>query len=106
MDLHETGPLVPGLSRLLFDAKFSVPPPQPDAVSHGDLIEAARSSGCRLVAVTAPAGYGKSTFLAEWAATEDRHVAWVSLDRFDDDPAACSPRWPPHIAGPAWPAVT
>jgi LuxR family maltose regulon positive regulatory protein len=39
------------------------------------------------VAVTAPAGYGKSTFLAEWAQAEDRSVAWVSLDRFDDDPA-------------------
>jgi LuxR family transcriptional regulator, maltose regulon positive regulatory protein len=35
----------------------------------------------------APAGYGKSTFLAEWAATEDRCVVWVPLDRFDDDPA-------------------
>jgi LuxR family transcriptional regulator, maltose regulon positive regulatory protein len=87
MDLHEAGSLVPGLSQLPFDAKFSVPPPRPDAVSHGDLIKAARSSGCRLVALTAPAGYGKSTFLAEWAATEDRRVAWVSLDRFDDDPA-------------------
>jgi LuxR family maltose regulon positive regulatory protein len=42
---------------------------------------------CRVVAVTAPAGYGKSTFLAEWAGLEDRRVAWVSLDRFDDDPA-------------------
>jgi LuxR family maltose regulon positive regulatory protein len=47
----------------------------------------ARSSGCRLVAVTAPAGYGKSTFLAECAAAEERPVAWVSLDPFDDDPA-------------------
>ena len=50
-------------------------------------MEAARSSGRRLVAVTAPAGYGKSTFLAQWAQAEDRRVAWVSLDRFDDDPA-------------------
>ena len=40
-----------------------------------------------LVAITAPAGYGKSMFLAEWAAAEDRRVVWVSLDRFDDDPA-------------------
>ena len=85
--LHQPGLLVPGLSQSLLDAKFSAPPPRPDAVSRGDLVEAARSSGCRFVAVTAPAGYGKSTFLAEWAATEDRHVAWVSLDRFDDDPA-------------------
>ena len=36
----------------------------------------------------APAGYGKSTFLGEWARAEDRRVAWVSLDRLDDDPAA------------------
>ena len=69
------------------DAKFSVPRPRPGAVSRARLIEAARSSGCRVVAVTAPAGYGKSTFLAQWAAAEDRRVGWVSLDRFDDDPA-------------------
>lgn len=71
-----------------FDAKYSVARPRPDTVSRRDLVQAARSSGCRFVAVTAPAGYGKSTFLAEWAAAEDRRVAWVSLDRFDDDPAA------------------
>ena len=41
--------------------------------------------------MTAPAGYGKSTLLAEWAATEDRPVAWLSLDRFDDDPATLLP---------------
>jgi len=50
-------------------------------------VKTARSSDCRIVAVTAPAGYGKSTFLAQWAAAEDRRVAWVSLNRFDDDPA-------------------
>jgi LuxR family transcriptional regulator, maltose regulon positive regulatory protein len=75
------------LRQLLLDAKFSVPQSRPGIVSHGDLVEKARSGDCRLVAVTAPAGYGKSTFLAEWAASEDRRVAWVSLDRFDDDPA-------------------
>lgn len=41
-----------------------------------------------MVSISAPAGYGKSTMLAEWAATEKRAVAWVSLDRSDDDPAA------------------
>jgi LuxR family maltose regulon positive regulatory protein len=61
--------------------------PQPGAVSRAGLVEAARSGDCRLVAVTAPAGYGKSKFLAEWAAAEDRRVVWVSLNRFDDDPA-------------------
>ncbi len=87
VDLQEGALPAPGLSQLLVDAKFSAPHLRPGAVSRGGLIETARLSGCRLVVVTAPAGYGKSTFLAEWAATEDRPVAWVSLDRFDDDPA-------------------
>jgi LuxR family transcriptional regulator, maltose regulon positive regulatory protein len=80
-------PAVPELRQLLQDAKFSVPPPRPGSVSRAGLIEAARSSDRRIVGITAPAGYGKSTLLAEWARMEDRPVAWVSLDRFDDDPA-------------------
>jgi LuxR family transcriptional regulator, maltose regulon positive regulatory protein len=75
------------LGRLLLDAKFSIGQPRPGTVSRSGLVATARSSGCRLVTVTAPAGYGKSTFLTQWAATEDRAAAWVSLDRFDDDPA-------------------
>jgi LuxR family transcriptional regulator, maltose regulon positive regulatory protein len=87
VDLHEAASPAPGLGQLLLDAKFMVPQPRPGEVSRADLVEAARSSKCILVAVTAPAGYGKSTFLAEWARAEDRRIAWVSLDRFDDDPA-------------------
>src|SRR5215469_11645964 len=79
--MREAASPVPEFSQLLLDAKFSVPRPRPGTVSRGDLAETARSGVCRLVAVTAPAGYGKSTFLAEWAAAEDRRVAWVSLDR-------------------------
>ena len=85
--LHRVPVPAPELGQLLFDAKFSAPRPGLAAVSRAGLVEAARSSGRRLVAVTAPAGYGKSTFLAQWALAEDRRVAWVSLDRFDDDPA-------------------
>ena len=77
----------PELGRLLLEAKFSVPQPRLGTVSRAKLIETARASDCRVVGVTAPAGYGKSTFLAQWARAEDRRVGWVSLDRFDDDPA-------------------
>jgi LuxR family maltose regulon positive regulatory protein len=77
----------PALDELLLEAKLSVPPPRPGTVSRAALIATARSSDCCVIAVTAPAGYGKSTLLAEWARTEDRPVAWVTLDRFDDDPA-------------------
>ena len=87
VDSRHALPAVPELRQLLLDAKFSVPQPRPGGVSRAGLIEAARSTGCRVVGIPAPAGYGKSTLLAEWARAEDRRVAWVSLDRFDDDPA-------------------
>jgi LuxR family transcriptional regulator, maltose regulon positive regulatory protein len=87
VDLHDAPSPAPGLGQVLHDAKFAVPQPRPGSVSRADLVEAARSSKCTLIAVTAPAGYGKSTFLAQWARAEDRRMAWVSLDRFDDDPA-------------------
>ena len=70
----------------MLDAKLSVPQPRRGIVPRDAVIERARSSGCRVVGVTAPAGYGKSTLLAEWARADARRVAWVALDRFDDDP--------------------
>jgi LuxR family transcriptional regulator, maltose regulon positive regulatory protein len=47
-----------------------------------------RASSARVVSVIAPAGYGKTTLLAQWAARDDRPFAWVSLDRRDNDPVA------------------
>lgn len=76
------------LSQLLLDGKTDRPEPRPAAVSRDQLIRRARASEARVVAVSAPAGYGKSTLLAEWGGAENRAVAWASLDRLDDDPAA------------------
>ncbi len=87
-DSGRVGPTVSEFEGVLLEAKLSVPHRRSGSVSRADLIEAARSRECRVVGVTAPAGYGKSTLLAQWAEAEDRQVAWVSLDRFDDDPAA------------------
>ena len=39
-----------------------------------------------LAVVTAPAGYGKTTLLMQWARCETRRVGWVSLDSRDNDP--------------------
>lgn len=87
------------LVEVLMNVKTRARSVRPQDVSRAPLIESCRSSRAPIVVVTAPAGYGKSTLLAEWAATEDRQVLWVSLDRFDDDPvsliraiaAACAP---------------
>jgi LuxR family maltose regulon positive regulatory protein len=75
------------LDESLLDAQLSIPDPHPGSVSRAGLIRMARASDCRVVGITAPAGYGKSTLLVEWAAGEHRRVAWVALDRLDDDPA-------------------
>jgi LuxR family maltose regulon positive regulatory protein len=43
-----------------------------------------------VVLVSAPAGFGKTTLLAEWLAANDERrnaTAWLSLDRRDSDPA-------------------
>ena len=82
------GRRVAELEAVLLEAKLSVPRRLAGSVSRAGLIEAARARECRVVGITAPAGYGKSTFLAEWGELEDRRVAWLSLDRLDDDPAA------------------
>ena len=47
-----------------------------------------------LVLLTAPAGYGKTTALSQWAAADGRRFAWVTLDEADGDPV----RLAGHIA--------
>ncbi len=79
---------IASLDELLLETKLSTPQLREGSVSRAGLIESARASDCRAIGVTAPAGYGKSTLLVQWARAEDRRVAWMSLDRFDDDPAA------------------
>jgi LuxR family maltose regulon positive regulatory protein len=44
-------------------------------------------SNAKLVVVTAPAGYGKTTAVALWDDSDARTFAWVRLDHLDNDPA-------------------
>ena len=49
-----------------------------------------RGAESALTLVSAPAGFGKTTLLAEWLAAapaDGRAVAWLSLDQRDNDPA-------------------
>ncbi|MCC2686160.1 MAG: hypothetical protein K0R75_3059 [Paenibacillaceae bacterium] len=41
--------------------------------------------GVKLTLLSAPAGYGKTTALSEWARQHSAQTAWISLDSQDDD---------------------
>jgi LuxR family transcriptional regulator, maltose regulon positive regulatory protein len=70
------------------DSKTRVPPLRPGTVSRTALVNRLRAAGAfPLVLAVAPAGYGKTTLLAQWAARDVRPFAWVSVDEGDDDPA-------------------
>jgi LuxR family transcriptional regulator, maltose regulon positive regulatory protein len=45
------------------------------------------AADARLILLSAPAGFGKTTLLADWLdSRRDRAVAWLSLDASDDEP--------------------
>ncbi|MDO9173426.1 MAG: helix-turn-helix transcriptional regulator, partial [Actinomycetota bacterium] len=53
----------------------------------GTVLDDANTAELPLVLVCAPAGSGKSTLVAAWAATHQRQVAWLQLEESDADPA-------------------
>ena len=50
------------------------------------------AAAAKLVLVDAPAGFGKTTLVAQWQAsgTESRPFAWLSLDDGENDPSRLS----------------
>jgi LuxR family maltose regulon positive regulatory protein len=57
-------------------------------VARGRLLERlAATTDKPVAALIAPAGYGKSTLLSEWATHDERPFAWVTLQNADNDPA-------------------
>jgi LuxR family maltose regulon positive regulatory protein len=71
----------------LFAAKLRRPLVRPGTVRRLPLIERlARSDRCPIVSVVAPPGYGKTTFLSQWAERNGQSFAWVSVDEEDNDP--------------------
>jgi LuxR family maltose regulon positive regulatory protein len=74
----------------LLDTKLYVPRPRSTVVPRARLTSLLDAADARKLAlVTAPAGFGKTTLLAEWIAGRpagaDR-AAWVSLDSSENDP--------------------
>lgn len=91
MKMTETrsGPLMEAVHRNdLLATKITIPWVRPDRLTRSRLIEELDAAMDReLILVCTPAGFGKTTLLADWAAGADLPVAWLSLDPDDDDPA-------------------
>lgn len=84
-----------GMPAPVLTSKLFVPQPRATIVPRPRLrrrLDAAADA--KLVLVSAPAGFGKTTLLAEWLAdgsaapAKIRLTAWLSLERGDNDPAS------------------
>jgi LuxR family transcriptional regulator, maltose regulon positive regulatory protein len=49
-------------------------------------LEESQLAGCRLVLITAPAGFGKSTLVSAWISKQENPFSWISLDSNDNEP--------------------
>jgi len=75
----------------LLETKLYVPRLRRGLVARPRLIERmSRGAESKLTLISAPAGFGKTTLLAEWLAANraaERSAAWLSLDQDDNQPA-------------------
>jgi LuxR family maltose regulon positive regulatory protein len=78
----------------LLASKLEIPPLRARLVARQRLLErldsglnSAGPETVRLVLVSAPAGFGKTTLLSAWVRGSRRRAAWLSLDEGDNDPA-------------------
>jgi LuxR family transcriptional regulator, maltose regulon positive regulatory protein len=79
------------MGRPLLETKFHAPPAVGRLVARPRLTERLRQgTATTLTLVSAPAGFGKSTLIAQLASLQHDNatVAWLSVDPGDNDPAA------------------
>jgi LuxR family transcriptional regulator, maltose regulon positive regulatory protein len=71
----------------LLATKVTVPRAHPERLHRSRLVEELDKGMARdLVLVCTPAGFGKTTLLADWAQSVKWPLAWLSLDADDNDP--------------------
>jgi LuxR family maltose regulon positive regulatory protein len=67
--------------------KLHPPRARPGIVPRTALVDRLAACDQPIIALAAPAGYGKTTVLAQWAERKGPRVAWLSVDDRDNDPA-------------------
>lgn len=62
------------------------PPSRPGFVVRRSLVETLTTTDADVITLVAPAGYGKTTTLAQWARVETAPLAWLCLRKGDNGP--------------------
>ena len=77
-----------GLASGIVEGKFHPPRPRASHVTRSRVVDRLRAGPlATLTLASAPAGYGKSTALAQWGLSDERlSLAWLDLDEEDGDP--------------------
>ena len=71
----------------LLESKLTPTPARAGTIPRAALVNKLRAArGVTVAVVSAPAGYGKTTLLAEWERRDERPFAWLSLDEAENDP--------------------
>jgi LuxR family maltose regulon positive regulatory protein len=77
------------VSDTLLATKTHIPPLRSNLVTRPHLIQRLNdgiTQNHRLILISAPAGYGKSTLLVEWVSQLNNTIAWLSLDMGENNP--------------------
>ena len=66
--------------------KFFIPQPRKKLIRRDHLFDLLNGGiQGKLILVSAPAGYGKTTLISSWLIAQDLPVAWVSIDEEDNE---------------------
>jgi LuxR family maltose regulon positive regulatory protein len=82
------GPIPAALSFPILESKLTPAPTRPGMVARVHLVDWLEASvATPVVAISAPAGYGKTMLAVQWAKRDPRPFVWLSIDPADNDPA-------------------
>ena len=71
----------------ILNTKLFIPPHREENIPRTRLYELLEGNlGQKVILISAPAGFGKTTLVSEWLHQQNAAVAWISLDENDSDP--------------------
>ena len=77
-----------GPGAAILESKFRPPPARPGIIPRTALVDRMLTHDAEhVVTLVAPPGYGKTTVLAQWSKRRGHKIAWVTVDKDDNDPS-------------------